>query len=85
MYHDLCGSFTSVGGHPGCLHVLAIVKKRSNGHWGTRDFKLWPCGNLEGWDAGRWEGGVQDVGDTCIPVADSGLPSQYCKTIILQS
>ena len=39
-----------------------------------------------GW-GGRWEG-LQDGGDTCIPVVSScGIwqkPSQYCKAFILQ-
>ena len=52
-----------------------------------REFKPELCGNLEGWDG---EGGgreVQEGGDMCLPMADSGwwmqTPTQYCKAIIL--
>ena len=33
--------------------------------------KLVPWDNLEGWDGEGGERGVQDGGDSCIPMADS--------------
>ena len=39
------------------------------------------CDNLEGWGEGRWEG-VQDEGDTCIPVADSNCYMAETITIL---
>ena len=36
-----------------------------------RELKLVLCDNLEGWDGIRGEGEGQEVGDICIPMADS--------------
>ena len=88
MYHDLC-VHSSVSGHPGGLHVLAIVKSAamSTGvHASFEIMALWPPRGLE---CGKKGGGFRMWGTHVylwlIQVDVWQKPLQYCKTIILQS